>query len=276
MVMRSVNVLCAGAWIADRSVTSKSSAPKSCRAQTELAIKRCDLVADMTATEGNLHLLRNSAWNASAFLLNVGLNLLILPFILHQLGAAVFGVAGLVTACIAPALTFSNALGLSTTRELARRLAPSQRDRGAQLFCHRVVARRRGRRGDRTFACPVGTTDCTARLQSRRQTGRRSGACLLVRRRRLALPVYFSGLRCRFHRASELCEGCVDQHREPLSFPLHRCWPLCRPRRLPRRSLAARRWVLPQGLSCHSRFRASSQASGWRALNCIASRLVDS
>ena len=88
----------------------------------------------MAATEGNLHLLRNSAWNASAFLLNVGLNLLILPFILHQLGAAVFGVAGLVTACIAPALTFSNALALSTTRELARRLAPSQRTEARGFF----------------------------------------------------------------------------------------------------------------------------------------------
>ena len=88
----------------------------------------------MAATEGNLHLLRNSAWNASAFVLNVGLNLLILPFILHQLGAAVFGVAGLVTACIAPALTFSNALALSTTRELARRLAPSQRTEARGFF----------------------------------------------------------------------------------------------------------------------------------------------
>ena len=87
----------------------------------------------MTA-DGNFHLLRNSAWNASAFLVNVGLNLLILPFVLHQLGAAMFGVAGLVTACIAPALTFSNALSLSTTRELAQRLAPSQRQDARRTF----------------------------------------------------------------------------------------------------------------------------------------------
>jgi O-antigen/teichoic acid export membrane protein len=88
----------------------------------------------MTTAQGNLHLLRNSAWNASAFLLNVGLNLLILPFVLHQLGAAVFGVAGLVTACIAPAVTFSSALGLSTTRELAQRLVPSQRGEARSFF----------------------------------------------------------------------------------------------------------------------------------------------
>jgi O-antigen/teichoic acid export membrane protein len=88
----------------------------------------------MTTAQGNSHLLRNSLWNASAFLFNVGLNLLILPFILHQLGAAVFGVAGLVTACIAPAVTFSNALGLSITRELAHRLAPSQRGEARSFF----------------------------------------------------------------------------------------------------------------------------------------------
>jgi O-antigen/teichoic acid export membrane protein len=88
----------------------------------------------MTAAKGSSHLLGNSAWNASAFLVNVGLNLLILPFVLFQLGATVFGVAGLVTACVAPALTFSNALALSTTRELAQRLEPSQRDDARRFF----------------------------------------------------------------------------------------------------------------------------------------------
>ena len=75
-----------------------------------------------------------SAWNASAFLVSVGLNLVVLPFVLFRLGAGVFGVAGLVTACIAPALAFSNALALSTTRELARRLAASERDDARRFF----------------------------------------------------------------------------------------------------------------------------------------------
>jgi O-antigen/teichoic acid export membrane protein len=92
------------------------------------------LIAEISAAKGNSELLRNSAWNATAFLLGVGLNLLILPFILFKLGATVFGVAGLVTACIAPALTFSNTLALSTTRELARRLAPCQREDARHLF----------------------------------------------------------------------------------------------------------------------------------------------
>jgi O-antigen/teichoic acid export membrane protein len=88
----------------------------------------------MAAVKSNSHLLGNSAWNASAFLVTVGLNLVVLPFVLFRLGASRFGVAGLVTACIAPALAFSNALGLSTTRELASRLAPGERDEARSFF----------------------------------------------------------------------------------------------------------------------------------------------
>ena len=66
-------------------------------------------------------LLGNSAWNAIAFVVAVALNLVVLPFVVFRLGVAAFGVAGLVTACVAPALAFSNALALSATRELAQR-----------------------------------------------------------------------------------------------------------------------------------------------------------
>jgi O-antigen/teichoic acid export membrane protein len=83
---------------------------------------------------GSFHLLGNSAWNASAFFVSVGLNLLILPFVAFRLGLPAFGVAGLVTACVAPALAFSNALALSTTRELARRLAPDERGDARRFF----------------------------------------------------------------------------------------------------------------------------------------------
>ena len=93
----------------------------------------------MAASTNNSQLLGNSAWNASAFLVSVGLNLFVLPFVLFRLGAPVFGVAGLVTACIAPALTFSNALGLSTTRELARRLEPSERDDARRFFASALL-----------------------------------------------------------------------------------------------------------------------------------------
>ncbi|WP_439398227.1 oligosaccharide flippase family protein [Bradyrhizobium sp. PMVTL-01] len=74
-----------------------------------------------------------------AFLVAVVLNLAILPFVIVHLGLAAFGVAGLVTACIAPALVFSNALGLSTARELAQRLEPSDRDDARRLFATAVM-----------------------------------------------------------------------------------------------------------------------------------------
>src|SRR3984885_649506 len=88
----------------------------------------------MSTTVNNSRLLGNSAWNAGAFLINVGLNFFVLPFALLQMGASKFGVAGLVTACIAPALAFSNALALSTTRELALRLLPDQRGDARRVF----------------------------------------------------------------------------------------------------------------------------------------------
>lgn len=69
-----------------------------------------------------------------AFLVAVVLNLAILPFVILHLGLAAFGVAGLVTACIAPALVFSNTLGLSTARELAPRLGPSDHEDARRLF----------------------------------------------------------------------------------------------------------------------------------------------
>src|SRR5262245_50248657 len=84
-------------------------------------------------------LLSNSAWNAIAFVVAVALNLVILPYVVFRLGLAAFGVAGLVTACVAPALAFSNALALSTTRELAQRLAPSERDDARHFFATAVM-----------------------------------------------------------------------------------------------------------------------------------------
>ncbi|WP_283812199.1 lipopolysaccharide biosynthesis protein [Bradyrhizobium huanghuaihaiense] len=93
----------------------------------------------MTSRKRPPDLLGNSAWNAMAFLVAVVLNLAILPFVIVHLGLAAFGVAGLVTACIAPALVFSNALGLSTARELAQRLEPSDRDDARRLFATAVM-----------------------------------------------------------------------------------------------------------------------------------------
>jgi O-antigen/teichoic acid export membrane protein len=95
--------------------------------------KQCNSIVDM-AEQNSFRLLGNSAWNAAAFLFGVGLNLLILPFVVFRLGVAAFGVAGLVTACVAPALALSNALALSATREFAQRLEPDERDDARRLF----------------------------------------------------------------------------------------------------------------------------------------------
>ena len=85
-------------------------------------------------TEAGSRILGNSAWNAAAFLTGAVLNLLVLPFVVYRLGVTAFGVAGLVTACVAPALVFSNALGLSASREFAQRLSEDQRDEARQFF----------------------------------------------------------------------------------------------------------------------------------------------
>jgi O-antigen/teichoic acid export membrane protein len=88
----------------------------------------------MAERTNSFHLLGNSVWNSTAFVVGVGLNLLILPFVVFRLGLPAFGVAGLVTACVAPALAFSNALALATTRELAQRLTPDQRGDARRFF----------------------------------------------------------------------------------------------------------------------------------------------
>jgi O-antigen/teichoic acid export membrane protein len=79
-------------------------------------------------------LLANSTWNAAAFLVSVGLNLLILPFVVRRLGVSSFGIAGLVIASIAPALIFSSSLALMITRELAQRLAFEERPDAMRFF----------------------------------------------------------------------------------------------------------------------------------------------
>ena len=88
----------------------------------------------MAEPNSSFRLLGNSGWNAAAFLIGVGLNLLILPFVVFRLGIAAFGVAGLVMACVAPALALSSSLALSTTRGLAQRLAPEKRDDARRFF----------------------------------------------------------------------------------------------------------------------------------------------
>ena len=93
----------------------------------------------MTEAAGRSRLLGNSAWNATAFLVGAGLNLLILPFVVYRLGIAAFGLVGLVTACLAPALIFSNSLGLAVTRELAQRLTIDEQSDARRFFAAGLI-----------------------------------------------------------------------------------------------------------------------------------------
>lgn len=79
-------------------------------------------------------LVSNSSWNGLAFLVGVGLNILILPFVISHLGIAEFGFAGLIAACVAPAMIFSNTLFQMTARELAQQLLPDLRNEARQVF----------------------------------------------------------------------------------------------------------------------------------------------
>lgn len=88
----------------------------------------------MAEAGSSSRLVGNSSWNAVAFLVGVGLNLVILPFVVFRLGVVAFGVAGLVAACIMPALSFSNALALATARELTQRLSLPERADARRLF----------------------------------------------------------------------------------------------------------------------------------------------
>jgi O-antigen/teichoic acid export membrane protein len=84
--------------------------------------------------ETSSRLLTNSAFNASAFVVAAALNILVIPFVIHYLGVTTFGVAGLVTACIAPAMIFSTPLGLSAAREFAMRLSADQQGEARRFF----------------------------------------------------------------------------------------------------------------------------------------------
>ncbi len=79
-------------------------------------------------------LLGNSLCNSLAFLVGVGLNLLVLPFVIVHLGIAEFGFAGLIGACLAPALIFSSALMQMAARELSQQLRLDSQDGARQVF----------------------------------------------------------------------------------------------------------------------------------------------
>lgn len=73
-------------------------------------------------------LVSNSNWNFAAFAIVVLANFLTLPYVVHRLGMAQFGLGGLVLAMLAPMMFVGAVVGQACVRELAPMLAA---DRGA-------------------------------------------------------------------------------------------------------------------------------------------------
>jgi O-antigen/teichoic acid export membrane protein len=78
--------------------------------------------------------LGSSLWNFTAFLISAAVNLVTLPFVVAHLGITSFGIAGLVTACVAPSVVFGGTLIQMTTRELALTRAPDGHANATQLL----------------------------------------------------------------------------------------------------------------------------------------------
>ena len=199
-------------------------------------------------------LLGNSAWNAIAFVVAVALNLVVLPFVVFRLGVAAFGVAGLVTACVAPALAFSNALALSTTRELAQRLEPYERDDARRFFATAVDAGIGSGRRDRDPFRFGRAAACAPRISLER-AGR-----AMISDLRLRWPVP-DGCANAFPRSSWPCSRHVriigGLPRSASSAPWSRRRPCCcsfRAGPRPRRFLAVRRWDLQRACFWPSRW----------------------
>lgn len=79
-------------------------------------------------------LIGNSTWNGLAFLIGVSLNLFSLPYVIAHIGISEFGVAGLILACVAPAMVFSNTLYQVLTRELAQSLSDHEVKTSQNIF----------------------------------------------------------------------------------------------------------------------------------------------
>ena len=69
----------------------------------------------------------NSGWNLIAFLVGIGANLIMLPFVIRHLGIFQFGICGLFIALAAPLSLVGTALGQSTAQGIARYLSQDNR-----------------------------------------------------------------------------------------------------------------------------------------------------
>ena len=84
-------------------------------------------------------LIRNSNWNFAAFGIVVAANFLTVPFVVHRLGMAQFGLAGLILAMLAPLMFIGTVLGQACVRELAPMMAANDVVAARHMFSSALV-----------------------------------------------------------------------------------------------------------------------------------------
>ena len=76
----------------------------------------------------------NSNWNFAAFAIVVLANFLTLPYVVHRIGMAQFGLGGLILAMLAPFMFVGTVIGQACVREIAPMLAERRTEAARQTF----------------------------------------------------------------------------------------------------------------------------------------------
>ena len=79
-------------------------------------------------------LIGNSNWNFAAFTVAVLSNFLTLPYVVHRIGIAQFGLGGLILAMLAPFMFVGTVIGQACVREIAPMLAERRTEAARQTF----------------------------------------------------------------------------------------------------------------------------------------------
>ena len=79
-------------------------------------------------------LVSNSNWNFAAFAIVVLANFLTLPYVIHRIGIAQFGLGGLILAMLAPFMFVGTVIGQACVREISPMLAEHRTEAARQTF----------------------------------------------------------------------------------------------------------------------------------------------
>ncbi len=89
---------------------------------------------DADSTAGGLRLVRNSNWNAAAFLVAVLVNFVTLPVVIARIGIDEFGAAGIFIGLFAPLMLVGTVVGQASIREVSASLARGQTEDARHVF----------------------------------------------------------------------------------------------------------------------------------------------